>query len=117
MRFSTIVPRLGGFPPTLSQPLNVEQKYAAATTIAKADHLTPQSTKDTKGVEMILVPSGCFLMGDASISDSLPVSEQCFDQPFWIDRYLATNEQFDRLGGIAAGRQALTDPNRPRERI
>ncbi|MBZ0280687.1 MAG: TIR domain-containing protein [Anaerolineae bacterium] len=39
------------------------------------------------GIQMMLVPAGCFDMGsnDGNI-DEKPVEEFCFDAPFWIDR-------------------------------
>ncbi len=33
--------------------------------------------------------------------NALPEHQQCFAEDFWIDRYEVTNEQFDRLAGIA----------------
>ena len=37
------------------------------------------------------MPAGCFMMGnrDGGIQTS-PVHEQCFEQPFWIDKYEVT---------------------------
>ncbi len=85
------------------------------------------------GVEMVLVPPGCFAMGstdeqlDAAVAMCIaigedtvcergsvfeaedppfaaeqPVTEICFDEPFWIDRSEVTPSQFTRLGGVAA---------------
>ncbi len=97
------------------------------------------------GVEMVLVPAGCLMMGSTeeqmaeyiqqcmTIDAPLlinevkcgvymgregPVHEVCFDEPFWIDRYEVTNEQIERLGGVvthAAGYQA--EPEYPRDSI
>ena len=51
------------------------------------------------GVEMVLVPAGCFLMGsEAGEEDELPVHLRCFDTPFWIDRYEVTNFQYESAG-------------------
>jgi formylglycine-generating enzyme required for sulfatase activity len=51
--------------------------------------------QDFDGVEMVLVPPGCFMMGsEEGESDEVPVHEICFDEPFWIDRYEVTNAQF-----------------------
>lgn len=69
------------------------------------------------GVEMMLVPTGCFMMGDDSPSGQGPAHEQCFPEPFWIDRYEVTNKQFERVGGMAEQESIWTDPNRPRETI
>jgi len=53
------------------------------------------------GVLMVLVPVGCFMMGsENNASDEQPVHQQCFDEPFWIDKYEVTNEQFGSFGCI-----------------
>ncbi len=72
------------------------------------------------GVEMVLVPAGCFLMGsDASEAggDEQPVHEVCFEEPYWIDRTEVTNGQFEQFGGVAARQSNWTDADRPREVI
>lgn len=43
------------------------------------------------GVEMALVPAGCFDMGENGAG-----GRQCFDEPFWIGRYEVTNAQYKR---------------------
>ncbi|MBZ0278208.1 MAG: SUMF1/EgtB/PvdO family nonheme iron enzyme [Anaerolineae bacterium] len=54
------------------------------------------------GVEMVLVPAGCFMMGSENgAADEKPVHQQCFDAPFWIDRTEVTQADFARLGGQA----------------
>jgi formylglycine-generating enzyme required for sulfatase activity len=46
-------------------------------------------------VQMVLVPAGCFMMGSAIGADAeRPVHEQCFYEPFWIDQYEVSNDQF-----------------------
>ncbi|MBZ0299630.1 MAG: SUMF1/EgtB/PvdO family nonheme iron enzyme [Anaerolineae bacterium] len=48
------------------------------------------------GIEMCLVPPGCFLMGsDDGHGHEHPIHKCCVDQPFWIGRYLVTNAQYD----------------------
>lgn len=64
------------------------------------------------GVTMVLVPPGCFDMGGDAQAQSWEfgnwldgVSEggqQCFDDPFWIDKYEVTQAQFTQLGGQKA---------------
>ena len=79
------------------------------------------------GVEMALVPAGCFPMGstDEQVDDALgqcerlrgagacergwyeheqPVERVCFAEPFWIDRYEVTNEQYGSAGTWAGDR-------------
>lgn len=70
------------------------------------------------GVEMVLVPAGCFMMGsDDGEEDEKPARQQCFAEPFWIDKYEVTNAQFEQFNGQAGSESNWTDPNRPRERI
>lgn len=56
---------------------------------------------DFDGFEMMLVPSGCFTMGTNDTinwPDQQPPHEQCFTEPFWIDRYEITNKQTESVG-------------------
>lgn len=63
------------------------------------------------GVDMALVPVGCFMMGsEDGSSDEQPVQRQCIDQPFWIDKTEVTNAQYGSEGYFKGG-------NRPRESI
>jgi formylglycine-generating enzyme required for sulfatase activity len=63
------------------------------------------------GVEMALVPPGCFMMGNVSgEEDEGPTHEQCFEQPFWIDRYEVTNGQYGNVGCS----DRSSEPNQPR---
>jgi formylglycine-generating enzyme required for sulfatase activity len=61
-------------------------------------------------VEMVLVPKGCFMMGGDSFADEQPVHEQCFDAPFWIDKYEVTNAQYGSIGC----EEWSSEPNQPR---
>ena len=39
------------------------------------------------GVEMVLVPAGCFAMGyEFGFDEEKPAHEVCLDRPYWIDR-------------------------------
>ncbi len=46
-------------------------------------------------VEMALVPMGCFMMGEGN-----EAHEQCFDKPFWIDRYEVTYALYGKSSRI-----------------
>ena len=47
-------------------------------------------------IPMLLVPTGCFEMGrDNGKENEKPIHEQCFDKPFWIDKYEVTREQYE----------------------
>jgi formylglycine-generating enzyme required for sulfatase activity len=61
------------------------------------------------GVEMVLVPAGCFMMGDENgEQDEYPVHEVCFEESFWIDRYEVTNVDYGSSG-------LYSNSNYPRE--
>jgi hypothetical protein len=85
------------------------------------------------GVDMALVPTGCFMMGSSEeeidvacelrgdglsgtgcdrddFEDEKPQHEQCFDEPFWIDVTEVTNGQYGSEGGFSGD-------NRPRESV
>jgi hypothetical protein len=52
-------------------------------------------------VEMVLVPAGCFPMGSVdteSEEDERPIYVQCFDEPFWVDRYEVSNLAYGTAG-------------------
>jgi formylglycine-generating enzyme required for sulfatase activity len=74
--------------------------------------------REFEGVEMALVPAGCFVMGsDAGEIDESPLHRVCFDEPFWMDRYEVTNAQFAAFEGQAAEASYEKDDNRPRENV
>jgi formylglycine-generating enzyme required for sulfatase activity len=53
------------------------------------------------GTIMVSVPAGCFRMGSDFFNDEMPIHEQCFDQPFWIDQTEVTREKYADC--VAAG--------------
>jgi len=80
------------------------------STITANDQWTPV-TQTFDGVDMVLVPKGCFDMGSTTSSgDQQPVSQVCFDTPFWIDRTEVTNAQYGSSG-------AFSGEDRPREDV
>ena len=50
-------------------------------------------------------------------NDKQPIHEQCFDQPFWIDKYEVTQAQFQGFGGKQAISPIFSGNDRPVERI
>src|SRR5690606_21843483 len=66
---------------------------------------------------MVLVPAGCFRMGTNVNTNERPVHDQCFDQPFWMDKYEVTQAHFRRLGGTQANSFAFPGINLPVENI
>ncbi len=86
-----------------------------ATALAVRDTVRAQGTVDPvkrnrdwkvqtdvfDGVEMALVPPGCFKMGSINAQAERPIHEVCFTEPFYIDVYEVTNEQFDDKAGVS----------------
>jgi iron(II)-dependent oxidoreductase len=68
--------------------------------------------RDFAGIEMVLVPAGCFRMGNdpEAYQGGGDGGEQCFDAPFWIGRYEVTNAQYGSSGRFSGDQ-------RPRETI
>ena len=70
------------------------------------------------GVPMVLIPPGCFMMGSDHGGDEEPITEICFDEPFWLDQTEVTNAQFAEFGGEASREPCASDePNHPRDCI
>jgi formylglycine-generating enzyme required for sulfatase activity len=90
---------------------------ATLTQVAELSNWQPVILKDNYGVEMVLVPAGCFWMGSIFQQDEQPAHEVCIDEPFWIDRFEVTNEQFERLGGEAEETGSWPNPDQPRTDI
>jgi formylglycine-generating enzyme required for sulfatase activity len=71
------------------------------------------------GIELVLVPAGCFTLGNDPLA--LMVREEgvpdgghhCFDKPFYTSRTEITREQFGQLGCVA-GRGDSSNPQQPR---
>lgn len=90
--------------------------YAGGANITANEQWIPVE-QEFDGVTMVLVPKGCFMMGSTSASDEQPVHEQCFDEPFWIDKYEVTQAQFVQFGGQKANANYFTGDDLPVERI
>jgi formylglycine-generating enzyme required for sulfatase activity len=83
------------------QEIRLRSKYEA-----RAKQIEDGTTMQAfDGVEMVLVPAGCFDMGNNGEG-----GKQCFDESFWIDRYEVTNEQYRSIGCMETSSQ----PNQPR---
>jgi formylglycine-generating enzyme required for sulfatase activity len=85
------------------------------------DQWTPV-IQEFDGVEMALVPTGCFMMGSEDGEDNeRPIHEQCFDEPFWIDVTEVTNRQFaaflNEAGNQIEGGATWFDASASDERI
>ena len=75
-------------------------------------------SQELDGVSMVLVPSGCFAMGnDAGSADEKPVHEACLDNPFWLDTYEVSNAQFAEFGGLAEESSIYPEAELPRNNL
>jgi formylglycine-generating enzyme required for sulfatase activity len=69
----------------------------ACSGVSANDEWTPL-IRGFDGVDMVLVPTGCFEMGsEVGFRGEQPVHEICFEQPFWIDHTEVTVGQFARF--------------------
>jgi hypothetical protein len=100
--------------PSLTPTANLHPTIDPYTPIASNEDWIPV-TQVFDNVEMVLVPAGCFIMGSTEEDldfiestldgkrdeyfDEQPAHQQCFMQPFWIDRYEVTNAQAGTFGG------------------
>jgi formylglycine-generating enzyme required for sulfatase activity len=103
--------------PTLSPLEEALQRARNFTGTQNSDWVPIEA--DFDGVTMVLVPAGCFMMGNDSNSyggDSNG-GQQCFDEPFWIDKYEVTQADFERLGGEQSDPPDFEGANRPVEDI
>lgn len=77
-----------------------EEFVATLTQIAELNNWEPV-IQEFDGVEMVLVPPGCFMMGSIFYDNEQPIHVQCFDLSFWIDRYEVTRMLYAEC--VAAG--------------
>jgi iron(II)-dependent oxidoreductase len=79
---------------TAEDCVNTGLPEIACTGVEANDQWYPV-VREFNGVEMVLVPAGCFQMGNNnSTPEERPVHGICFDRPFWIDRTEVTVSQF-----------------------
>lgn len=112
--------------PTATDTPTPTATWTPTATLTETPTFTPSPTateepqyviQEVNGVPMVLVPAGCFEMGSNRQIDELPINQQCFDTPFWIDQYEVSNGQFSNLGGRASRSSTWTQADRPRENI
>lgn len=92
--------------PTPTDTLKAAYAQAAAYDYQKGNTAWNLVSHTFDGVEMVLVPPGCFEMGNdleawywdgaGSVQGVPDGGRQCFDEPFWIDKYEVTNAQYKR---------------------
>ena len=72
---------------------------ARTFTGTRNDDWQPFSYVFSDGVERVLVPVGCFMMGSNNgVDNEQPVHEQCVTEPFWLDKYEVTNALYGSVG-------------------
>jgi formylglycine-generating enzyme len=93
-----------------------------STSVTSNDQWQPyiqQYAHPINGIDMVLVPIGCFRMGDASDAVIRDGEEQCIDRSFYISRNEITNEEFTSLSCTTTPPRPShwSEPQRPREMI
>ena len=95
--------------PTATPPLPPTPTLPQTPVAHNADWTPVTATFD--GIEMVLVPPGCFMMGsETGRRDERPPNQVCFQKAFWIDRTEVTNAQYGSDGHFSG-------PNLPRENL
>jgi len=82
------------------RPLGPIDPMQTAPVVQKEPAASPRAFDLGDGValELIPLPAGEFLMGDANgFDDEQPVGPMKIDQPFWMGKFEITNEQFARF--------------------
>lgn len=72
---------------------------ATLTQVGRLNAWNPVEMTDAFGVVMVQVPSGCYYMGSVAGGDEQPIHLQCFEKPFWIDKFEVTNVQYIAISG------------------
>ncbi|HEX2905697.1 MAG TPA: formylglycine-generating enzyme family protein, partial [Phototrophicaceae bacterium] len=115
-----VIPPTATSTPTLD-PLQAALELARTPVLHNADWTPVTHTFD--GVEMVLVPAGCFEMGNdpeayywddktnQSVQGVPDGGQQCFDDPFWLDKTEVTNAHYKQC--VDAG--SCTPPEYPPE--
>jgi len=106
--------------PQPTQPVLGEDVLSRATLEVTRNNDWEPYTDIVNGVEMALVPVGCFKMGSDEAHNTggeLPIHTVCFDQPIWLDVYEVTQAQFAEFGGQAAQESCFQGDDLPRECI
>ncbi|MCC6617374.1 MAG: SUMF1/EgtB/PvdO family nonheme iron enzyme [Anaerolineae bacterium] len=101
---ATTAPSATAAPSATSAPSETSAASAATAPVAIAADL-PQKER-IGGYDMVLVPPGCFAMGDQGDG-----GRQCLDEPYWIDRTEVTNGRYGNHGewtGDARPRESVT---------
>jgi formylglycine-generating enzyme required for sulfatase activity len=116
--------------PVVSLEVAVERAWNFAG--ARNRDWTPYTYTFADGIEMVLVPVGCFTMGsnDEQIQYALqlgaqmswieaeqPAEHHCIQEPFWIDVTEVTQAQFRENNGQKSAPNRFTGDNLPVESI
>lgn len=108
---SVTLPPMTGSPVAQTPPFSPSPTILPGLTPVAANTAWQPIQQAFDGVEMLLVPAGCFTMGsDSADDDEAPAHRQCLDQPFWIDRSEVTNAEFGSEGLFAGS-------DRPRDSV
>ncbi len=85
----------GIFLPATSSTQSPSEFRATLTQVAELTRWNPV-IEQFDGVDMVLVPAGCFWMGSSvGNEDEWPVHTICFDSPFWIDKTEVTRAMYE----------------------
>ncbi len=98
-----VVATTAGATATIAPTMEATQSlsFLAMNGVSEQSDWTPY-TQTMRGVEMVLVPTGCFRMGylDA-FDDEKPEHQFCIEEAFWLDRTEVSNGMYTPTGNSA----------------
>jgi len=107
----TIVMQVGQTPTSRVTPLPLATTLPIGYAQVRSNSEWSPIIQVFDGVEMVLVPVGCFTLGsNTGDSDEAPAHQMCVERPFWIDRTEVTNEAYGSTGYV-------TRPNHHRDSV
>jgi formylglycine-generating enzyme required for sulfatase activity len=84
----------------LTRPSPAASMWAATPTPINTPQLGSRIT-DAKGIEMVYVPAGLFMMGNNGFVQTMPAHRQAINNDFWLDLTVLINAQYAAF--VAAG--------------
>ena len=88
-----VSPAENGIVITTDEEIDVDISDAEAPSDVALDEMQSAEVVDERGVVMVFIPGGTFLMGGSDNADEQPVHEVTIS-PFLIDKYPITNESY-----------------------
>lgn len=116
---TALAPTITWTPSITPTPTETDMPLPAQILSIGSNHEWTPVVRSFRGVKMVLVPPGCFMMGSTTPigNPTFPLTKVCFDKPFWIDMFEVSNQQFKGLSGISVLPESWQGDQNPRDNI